>query len=915
MFPFSSTTIYAVLTCGIASLVFGLQVRMGYGEEQVTRMGWHVPPSHEECWKLMPAAADGSQPKLPAWIRMVAKEMPKTAAAFLELDYAQRASGSVEPKLRAAIRWVAANANGCQYTMEVAAADAKRAGVTEEQWKSLIAGDRAGWSEQEKAAMDFALGMTQNSDGVTDQQFADLVKMFDERAVACMVLHMAYANFQDRLVNCLGVDMDQDEPFAPIAVRFSPDSLVKTTIAPSPNAPKTVGNPSGTPKDITNESEEYNWLPYSGLQDRLQIQRTRKTRLRIPDWQEFANKLPKGLMPAASDITWYKIAFGYADELAVPFEIYMRTAGSEISANWDRAFGNSIFWMVTEAIKCPYCMGHCEMNWEVAGFSREKIAEISRRLAGNDWSSFSEAEQNALQFARKLTQAPATITKVELDKLREGFGEQRAFFIMVNTSRYNYMTRISNGFQLTLETGNPFYQYYNMSPPAPDKTAAAPRPTPLRRDEMKRLLEDMKNRKERVVLPPLTEEENLQTDARAISYESRLSRLFLPSSAGARGYLNFSGSPNRVSRPNDNRPVQEPDPTLTLDYGFKTRLFWIASRVNNCQYCLGHQESKLLAVGMNDDLIAALDLDWSKFPESEQAAFALARRLTLEPQLLTDSDLDACRKHFSDLQILEMVLSVGGNNAINRWKEGAGIPQSRTGGSFGAGNTEEHSYLTDTNPALAGKVSVIVEGNDSDSAVVPTTRKSNKFASKLSVEDALKQVENRTPRLPVKSDQETKEVFADLKLPEVTPQWMRLLANFPIAGKRQVNAFLAAENELDLSELTRARIAWVVARQNGAWYSLAQSDKRLLALGQTREQILQLDHLEKVTPDQNLTPRDLTLLTVAKDLAASPVVLTDYDAQRAIDVAGPREFVQTVHYTAMRSLFDRFTEAALLAKD
>ena len=29
----------------------------------------------------------------------------------------------------------------------------------------------------------------------------------------------------------------------------------------------------------------------------------------------------------------------------------------------------------TRAIRCPYCMGHCEMNWEVAGLTRDEIAE------------------------------------------------------------------------------------------------------------------------------------------------------------------------------------------------------------------------------------------------------------------------------------------------------------------------------------------------------------------------------------------------------------------------------------------------------------------------------------------------------------------------------------------------------------
>ncbi|MEY4568550.1 MAG: hypothetical protein RLY14_3520 [Planctomycetota bacterium] len=488
---------------------------------------------------------------------------------------------------------------------------------------------------------------------------------------------------------------------------------------------------------------------------------------------------------------------------------------------------------------------------------------------------------------------------------------------MVNTSRYNYMTRISNGFQLNLESGNPFYQYYNMSVPQSPEIASAPRPTPVRRDDMKKLLEDMKTRRERVVLPPVTEEEKSQTDPRATSYESRLSKFFLPSASGARGYLNFSGSPARTTRPTDNRPVQEPDPTLTLDYGFKTRLFWIASRVNNCQYCLGHQESKLLAVGMTDDQIANLDLDWSKFPEDEQAAFALARRLTLEPQLLSDADIDACRKYYSDAQILEIVLSVAGNNAINRWKEGVGVPQSRTGGSFGASNTEEHSYLTDTNPLLASTPSSILEGKwDNDSPkLVPTERSVAKFSQLPSIETALAIAGSRKPRLPLKSAEETKSTFSDIGLNEDVPNWIRVLANFPIAGKRQVLAFQSAEKDLDLSALTRARLAWVIARQNGAWYSLADADARLRTLGQSREQINDLDRFEESKNEELITARDKALLTVARNLAASPVVLTDSEAQRAIDLAGPREFVQTVHYTAMRSLFDRFTEASGLPSD
>ncbi len=117
---------------------------------------------------------------------------------------------------------------------------------------------------------------------------------------------------------------------------------------------------------------------------------------------------------------------------------------------------------------------------------------------------------------------------------------------------------------------------------------------------------------------------------------------------------------------------------MTLTYEFKTELFWIVSRMNNCQYCLGHQEQKLAAAGLSEDRIAALDLEWESFTPAEQAAYAWARKLTWTPHLVSDEDIAALRKHYTDMQILEMTLSVAGNNAINRWKKAPVLPSHST---------------------------------------------------------------------------------------------------------------------------------------------------------------------------------------------------------------------------------------------
>src|SRR5690348_1522222 len=91
---------------------------------------------------------------------------------------------------------------------------------------------------------------------------------------------------------------------------------------------------------------------------------------------------------------------------------------------------------------------------------------------------------------------------------------------------------------------------------------------------------------------------------------------------------------------------------------------------------------KLAVAGLKEEEVAALDGDWSEFTPAQRAAFAFARKITYEPHKLADADVEGLRKHYKDLQILEMLLSVSGNNSINRWKEGCGIPQSRELGNF-----------------------------------------------------------------------------------------------------------------------------------------------------------------------------------------------------------------------------------------
>ena len=452
---------------------------------------------------------------------------------------------------------------------------------------------------------------------------------------------------------------------------------------------------------------------------------------------------------------------------------------------------------------------------------------------------------------------------------------------------------------------------------APSASAAddAPRPTPVTRPAMKRMLEDMKARKERIPLPEVSaaEKEAAGEDATALSYENRLRALYLPGTE-LRGYLGFGGTaPRRPGAPAP-KVVIEPDPAVTLDYGFKTRLFWIASRANNCQYCLGHQESKLLAVGMTDDDLARLDTDWSGFPAKEQAAFTLARKLTLAPGSVTDDDVKACLAHFTPKEVIEMTLSVGGNNAINRWKEGIGVPQAANGGNSGhaqTGVSGVHSYLTATADAFAAKPSaVIVPGSPTGGEGLVATAAPAPLPSNEEMARGLAAARTRKSRLAPVDEAKARGILGDLAPEGPIPGWMRLLAWFPAAGPRMVKAFELTAAAPGLAPADQARIAWTVARRNRAWYALALAEERLRTLGADDATIADLAGERKT-----LSTAERTLLVVADTLAASPVACTDAIFREALEATSPATMTRVVHEVAMQSLFDRFTEAAGLPVD
>jgi alkylhydroperoxidase family enzyme len=295
--------------------------------------------------------------------------------------------------------------------------------------------------------------------------------------------------------------------------------------------------------------------------------------------------------------------------------------------------------------------------------------------------------------------------------------------------------------------------------------------------------------------------------------------------------------------------------------------------------------------------------------------------LSYEPHRIGAADIESLRKHYTDLQILEMIVSVAGNNSTNRWKEGAGIPQSHSSANFLRSGTKAapadrplpiETYLTPTSDRYASRVTSTAP-LVSDAGGKPTRQTAQRrpvLESQAEVERMLAECGRRTPRLPLVDERQAREVVAEAWPHDRLPAWVRLLANFPREGKSRIAAHRRAEEEGDLSPILKAQVSWIIARQDRAWYAVGEAQQRLRKLGWSDEQIDALDG-----DWQEFTPAERAQFTLARNLAASPIVLADEDVSKALEHTSPREVVQLVTYTTTRSFFDRVTEAAGLRLD
>jgi alkylhydroperoxidase family enzyme len=306
-----------------------------------------------EAWKkMMPYLDNEVNQRLPVWIRALAVSLPKTAAAMLDLDYAQRMDSTLPPRLRARLRWMAADANRCEYAKAYARFDYVRAGGKAEDIDQLPHRlDKL--PEAERLALQLVRQLVEAAYRVSDEQIARLVELYGEKQVVAIVLVAAYANFQDRLLLALGSAIEEGGPLPPVQVRLRSHAERGAPAPRSGNVAAPTANLPPIPEKL--DDPEWSSLSYDVLRERLskQIAR-RRARIRIPSWETVRANLPDSVPKPDKPIRiqWSLLNLGYQPRLAQAWSAGRQAFREE--SDLDMVFYESMFWVVTRSVQCFY---------------------------------------------------------------------------------------------------------------------------------------------------------------------------------------------------------------------------------------------------------------------------------------------------------------------------------------------------------------------------------------------------------------------------------------------------------------------------------------------------------------------------------------------------------------------------------
>lgn len=307
------------------------------------------------------------------------------------------------------------------------------------------------------------------------------------------------------------------------------------------------------------------------------------------------------------------------------------------------------FWVVSRANNCHYCLGHQEHKLNSVGFSDKEVAFLDY-----DWTKLDLKVIKAINLSKKITLMPHKITDEDIKSLKPEFNNEQIIELVYVISMFNGVNRWTDAMGLPqdiimkeksinfLTTTDNDYKNKTDSLCASSELPVRILPS---LEETIEMINDAKNRECRVMLISENETKEIinKKDKVIIQDWERALAVF----------------PEICRQQNSRLKSIEEDGSI--DKRIKTIISWTSARHNNALFSLSESYKKLLELRMDPSL---LDLN-----ESEESVVIFTKKLTQDPQIITDNDINNLKEFYKDNEIAEIIYLVGFFNMIDRFTE------------------------------------------------------------------------------------------------------------------------------------------------------------------------------------------------------------------------------------------------------
>jgi alkylhydroperoxidase family enzyme len=326
----------------------------------------------------------------------------------------------------------------------------------------------------------------------------------------------------------------------------------------------------------------------------------------------------------------------------------------------DYRFATQMFWIVSRANDCAYCLGHQEGKLKKVGVDEEGLLALD-----TDWMAFGEPQREAFALTRKLTLTPQLIGDGDIDALKRHFTDDQVLTILYLVGRYNATNRWTDA------TGIPQEAYRDFS-------------TALSADAL-----DRPSKVAAVAMPRRHAESFEAWEGRLAEAKRRVARLKPTREVSAKAEpIEVTGA--EASEATHERllaAIPQAGPTAVrqardamgkgkLDSRLKEKIAFLAAFEDEAWYMQSLLLAQLGAAGVTRKQaydLAAGDLKSVADP-AERAALRFARKLTVDPVQVVDGDIESLGEHYSPYQIAEIIHVVATSAMLDRFTESVGLP-------------------------------------------------------------------------------------------------------------------------------------------------------------------------------------------------------------------------------------------------